>query len=102
VRAIFIKGESEYGATRVFVDELAGAFGREGYTSVVIDALGELDLQGALRREAAFGPTELVYTVGMLGELRDTSGQSLGQIFGAPHVLRLGRTARSAKRPNQT
>lgn len=86
VRVVFIKGQSDYDATRVFVDELAGAFEREGYASVVIDA-GEPDLQETLRREAAAGPTELIYTVGMLGELRDKDGRSLGQIFGAPHVL---------------
>ncbi|MGR4864169.1 glycosyltransferase family protein [Caulobacter sp. LARHSG274] len=87
MRAVFVKGRSEYDATRIFVDELADAFTRQGYSAVVIDALGEPDLDEALAREAAAGPTAFVYTVGMLGEKRDRQGRSVGQVFGAPHVL---------------
>lgn len=87
MRAVFLKGASEYDATRIFVDELAGAFARQGYETVVIDALGEPDLDEALAREAAAGPTAFVYTVSMLGEKRDRQGRSIGQLFGAPHVL---------------
>lgn len=87
MRAVFVKGQSGYDATRIFVDELASAFERRGYAIAVIDALAGPDLGRALIREAAAGPVAFVFTIGILGELRDQQGRSLGQIFGAPHVL---------------
>jgi hypothetical protein len=87
MRAVFLKGVSGYDATRIFIDELAAAFTRQGYSAVIIDAVEEPDLDEALAREAAVGPTAFVYSVGILGEKRDPQGRSIGQVFGAPHVL---------------
>ena len=87
MRAVFIKVQSQYDATRAFTDELAGAFARRGFAATVIDAPAEPDLALAFAREAAAGPAALVYTVGALGEWRDAQGRSLGAVFGAPHVL---------------
>lgn len=87
MRAVFVKVQSQYDATRVFVDELAAAFVQRGFATKVIDALAEPDLDQALAREAAAAPATLVYSVGTLGEWRDARGRSLGEVFGAPHVV---------------
>jgi hypothetical protein len=87
MRAVFVKVQSQYDATRIFTDELAAAFAERGFATTVIDALAEPDLEQAFAREAAVAPTSLVYSVSVLGEWRDARGRSLGDIFGAPHVV---------------
>jgi hypothetical protein len=87
MRIVFVKVQSQYDATRVFIDELAAAFAQRGFATTIIDALAEPDLDAAFDREAAVGPTTLVYSVGTLGEWRDGRGRSLGEIFDAPHVV---------------
>lgn len=86
MRAVFIKGPSQYDATRLFTDELAAAFSAAGHEAVVVDAVGQADLAATLRAVAE-GPTDLVHTYGILGDARGLIGQSLGEIFAAPHVL---------------
>lgn len=86
MRAVFIKGPSQYDATRVFTDELAAAFTGQGHEAVVVDAAGRDDLAATLRA-AAEVPTDLVHTFGILGDARGLIGQSLGELFAAPHVL---------------
>lgn len=86
MRAVFIKGRSLYDATRLFTDELAAAFTRQGHEVVVLDALEEGDFGTTAAREAAAGP-DLVHSIGCLGDLRDSLGRSLGEMFRAPHVL---------------
>jgi len=87
MRAVFIKVQSQYDATRAFTDALAAAFVQRGFSAAVIDVLAEPDLGLAFAREAAAGRATLVYSVGALGEWRDSGGRSLSQIFGAPHVV---------------
>lgn len=87
MRVVFVKVQSQYDATRIFTDELAAAFTQRGFTTTIIDALAESDLDAAFVREAAAGPTLLVYSVGALGEWRDAHGRSLGEVFDAPHVV---------------
>lgn len=86
MRAVFIKGPSQYDATRLFTDELAGAFSAAGHEAVVVDVVGQADLAATLRA-AAEGPTDLVHSYGILGDARGLIGRSLGEIFAAPHVL---------------
>ena len=87
MRAVFVKVQSQYDATRAFTEELAAAFAQRGYATAVIDATAEPDLGKAFAREAAAGPATLVYSIGALGEWRDAAGRSVSQIFGAPHVV---------------
>ncbi|WP_184722339.1 glycosyltransferase [Caulobacter sp.] len=87
MRAVFIKGPSQYDATRLFSDQLAAAFAGRGHEAVVVDALAEDDLGAALARVAAEGQADLVHTYFCLGDARALIGRSLGEIFGAPHVL---------------
>lgn len=87
MRIVLIKGQSGYDALRVFIDDVAAAFTERGYEAVVIDAVAEPDLDLAFRGAAAAGPTTLVFTFNVLGDYRDPDGRSLGQVFGAPHVI---------------
>lgn len=87
MRVILIKGASAYDALRVFIDELAAAFAERGHHPEIIDGLAEPNLEAAFQRAAAAGPTELVFTFNILGDYRAIDGRSLGQIFGAPHVV---------------
>ncbi|PIB95905.1 glycosyltransferase [Caulobacter sp. X] len=86
MRAVFIQGQSQYGATRLFIDEMVAAFRRRGYATKVIDIMAESD-PGVAMAIAAGTETDLVYTVGILGEYRDAQGRGIGQIFNAPHVI---------------
>lgn len=86
MRVVFVKIASQYDAARMFIDEMAAAFARHGYATVVVDLVGQADL-GAALRAAALEPVDLVYSIGGLGDARGLIGQSLGEIFAAPHVL---------------
>lgn len=86
MRVVLVKGQSTYDALRVFIDDLAAAFAARGYEPVVIDLLGP-DPSGDVDRAAAAGGVSLVFTFNILGEYRDRRGWTLGQIFGAPHVV---------------
>lgn len=87
MRAILIKGQSQYDATRVFIDGLSMALARRGIAPIVIDAVGQTDIGAALAQASAGGDVAFVYSICIGGEWRDTAGRSLGQICGAPHVL---------------
>lgn len=84
---LLLKARSRYGATRLFVDEAAAAFERAGHATLVVDIPdtgNEADFAGA----AAAGPRfDLVYSIGLFGESRDSNGRSIAQVVGAPHVL---------------
>lgn len=86
MRIVLIKGESRYEALRLFLDDIGAAFAARGYEVTIIDAPAEPDLDAALSRAAARKST-LVFTFGILGDYRDPDGRSLGQVFGAPHVV---------------
>ena len=87
MRVVLFKGASAYGATRTFIDEAAAAFERKGYTPSIVDVIPGMDLPEALRREAEAGPIALAYSITILGEFRDATGRSIGEMLGAPHVL---------------
>lgn len=86
MRAVLIKGESRYEALTVFLDHLAAALQARGYDVAMIDAVAESDRGAAFRREAA-SASDFVFTFNILGDYRDPDGRSLGQVFGAPHVV---------------
>ncbi|MCK5908956.1 MAG: glycosyltransferase family 1 protein [Caulobacter sp.] len=87
MRAVFIKGGSQYDATRLFIDEMAAAFRRRGHETTVIDGVVDADLRDVFAAAAAQGQTDLVYTISLFGDFRDECGRSVAQIFNAPHVL---------------
>jgi hypothetical protein len=85
MHAILIKGVSQYGVLRLFIDELAEAFGRAGVRPVVIDAQEPGALAAALGDRALHG-ARLVFTFNILGEALHL-GRPIGAVFGAPHVI---------------
>jgi hypothetical protein len=87
LNVILIKGRSTYDATRVFIDEIAEAFRRAGDVVQVVDLAEEPDELGYIARRAAGGSYDLIFSIGLFGELHDEAGRSLSQIVGAPHVI---------------
>ena len=87
MRILIMKGQSQYGGTRLFADQAAEAFRAAGHEVEVLD-LGGTDNGGALilaYRPA--GPLDLVFTINIAGEFRDSLGRRIRDLFGAPHVV---------------
>jgi hypothetical protein len=87
VRAVLLKGPSQYEGTRTFIDHAAAALTRRGYTADIIDLMGAADPMALILAAAAAGPTSFAFSINMLGEARDGAARSMRQIFGAPHVV---------------
>ena len=85
MHAILIKGVSQYGVLRLFVDELAEAFSRAGVRPVVIDAQQPDALVTALEDRSLYG-ARLVFTFNILGEALH-GDRPIGDVFGAPHII---------------
>jgi hypothetical protein len=107
VRVLLIKGHSLYGGTRLFLDCAAGALQARGLHCDVLDLATTSDPRGMLETAAEVVMTDLILTIGILGEYRDPAGRSLAEAFGAPHVLwhvdyLLGQFARLEQTPAET
>ena len=87
MRILIIKGQSQYGGTRLFVDEAAAAFHRNGHEVEVLDVGDVADAGQRLLAHAPTTRTDLVFTINIAGEFRDTLGRSLSDLYGAPHVI---------------
>lgn len=86
-RIALIKGPSQYGLLRFFIDDAARAFRSRGYQTVVLDALAvENDLE-IYRQLRDAGPLDLVFTIGIFGASRDALGRSIFEATGTPHVI---------------
>lgn len=86
-RIALIKGPSQYGLLRFFIDDAARAFQMRGYQTVVLDALAvenDLEIYRQLRDAA---PLDLVLTIGIFGASRDEFGRSIFEATGTPHVI---------------
>jgi hypothetical protein len=87
MRILIIKGQSQYGGTRLFVDEAAAAFQRLGHEVEILDVGDVADAGQRLLAHAPTTRTDLVFTINIVGEFRDTLGRSLSDLYGAPHVI---------------
>jgi hypothetical protein len=87
MRILVIKGQSQYGGTRLFADEAAAAFGGRGHEVEVLDVGDVADAGQRLLAHAPTTRTDLVFTINIAGEFRDTLGRSLSDLYGAPHVI---------------
>jgi hypothetical protein len=86
MRVVMVKGQSQYGGTRLFIDHAATAFRKMGWDADVVDlATGESI--SSLIHAAARRPTDLLFTINYLGEFRDQTGRTMSELFRAPHVL---------------
>jgi hypothetical protein len=87
VRAVLIKGPSQYDGTRTFIDEAAKALEKRGYVAEVVDVAGVANPWEAMIAAAERGPAHLVFTVNILGEARHPERGWLSELFSAPHVV---------------
>jgi hypothetical protein len=86
LRILLLKGLSQYGGTRLFVDEAASAFRRGGYQVDVLDLGAGETLEADL--VAASGQRhDLVFSLNILGDFRIATGLTLAELLGCPHVL---------------
>jgi hypothetical protein len=87
MRILIVKGQSQYGGTRLFADEAAAAFRRRGHEVEVLDVGDVADAGPRLLAHAPTAGAELVFTINIAGEFRDSQGRSLSELYGAPHVI---------------
>ena len=90
MQIVMIKGTSQYDVLSLFLDEIAEGFREIGKTPVIFrtDSQG-FELGRKIRETRANGPIDLVYTINILGEVRDTGGRSISDLAGAPHIIHL-------------
>jgi len=89
MRILMMKGQSQYGGTRLFADLAAAALARRGHHVDMLD-LGEAESAGMLvLQHAASGPPSygLIFTINIAGEFKDSAGRRLKDLYGAPHVV---------------
>jgi len=87
LRAVLLKGPSQYEGTRTFIDHAAAALQQRGYRADVVDLLGIEAPIVPILEAASAGPTAFVFSINMLGEARDGFGRTMAQMFAAPHVV---------------
>ncbi len=85
-RIALIKGPSQYGLLRFFIDDVARAFRARGFQTVVLDVLASSDLE-IFRQVRDAGPFDLVFTIGIFGESRDELGRGMLEATGTPLVI---------------
>ncbi|THD70282.1 glycosyltransferase [Phenylobacterium sp.] len=89
MRILIMKGQSQYGGTRLFADLAAQAFQRRGHEVDILD-LGATDNGGMLilAHAQTSGPVDLIFTINICGEFIDSAGRRLTDLYGgAPHVI---------------
>jgi len=89
MRILMMKGQSQYGGTRLFADLAAAALARRGHQVDMLD-LGETESAGMLILHHAAsgpGPYGLIFTINIGGEFKDSAGRRLRDLYGAPHVV---------------
>ncbi|MDB5424345.1 MAG: hypothetical protein JWQ29_1761 [Phenylobacterium sp.] len=87
MRILMIKGQSQYGGTRLFAEQAAAAFRRRGHEVEVLDVGDTGDAGPRLLAHAPTATAELVFTINIAGEFRDSLGRTLSDLYGAPHVV---------------
>ncbi|HZZ33724.1 MAG TPA: glycosyltransferase [Phenylobacterium sp.] len=89
MRILIMKGQSQYGGTRLFADLATDAFRRRGHEVDVLD-LGGTDNGGMLilAHAPTAGQVDLIFTINIGGEFVDSLGRRLPDLYGgAPHVV---------------
>jgi len=87
MRILNIKGPSQYGGTRLFADEAAAALRRRGHEVEVLDVGDVADAGPRVLAHARTAQVDLVFTINIAGEFRDSQGWTLRDLYGAPHVV---------------
>jgi hypothetical protein len=87
VDILVIKGQSQYGGTRLFADEAAAAFVRRGDRAEVLDLADRETFKEDLAEAAAATRFDLVLSFNILGDFRSPAGATMAELFGCPHVV---------------
>lgn len=87
MRILMIKGQSQYGGTRLFIDKAAQAFRGRGHTVEVLDFGDVADGAPRLLAHAPTAGVDLVLTINIAGEFHDAQGRPLSALYRAPHVV---------------
>jgi hypothetical protein len=88
VRILIIKGQSQYGGTRLFCDCAAEAFRRARHEVEVLDAADFAPIGAFILAHArSAGQFDLIFTINILSDFKDALGRTLSDLYGGPHVL---------------
>jgi hypothetical protein len=87
MRILTIKGQSQYGGTRLFADQAAAAFQRRGHEVEILDVGDTGDAGPRILAHAPTASADLIFTINIAGEFRDSLGRTLSDLYGAPHVV---------------
>ncbi len=88
MRVALLKGQSQYGVLRDFVDEIAAGFARRGWDAQVLDFPEKCDLLVDFPRALmGAGPLDLVFSVNAFSEYHDDAGHTVADLTKAPYVL---------------
>jgi hypothetical protein len=87
MRILMMKGQSQYGGTRLFADYAAAAFRRRGFEVEILDLGGTDNGSPLILDYRPGGPLDLIFTINIAAEFIDSLGRRLRDLFGAPHVV---------------
>lgn len=87
MRILLLKGQSQYDALRLFIDEAQAAFAAAGHEAVVVDLTNGFDMAGLPAHLEALGPFDLAFSYVILGDYRAADGRTLSEVIRAPHVI---------------
>ncbi|CAN5209800.1 hypothetical protein BH11PSE2_BH11PSE2_07180 [soil metagenome] len=76
-----------YEGTRTFIDHAAAAFRARGASADIVELSDVEDPMLPIFAAAAGGPTDLVFSINIFGEVTDAAGRGMATIFEAPHVV---------------
>jgi hypothetical protein len=87
LKVLLLKGRSGYEATRLFIDEVAAAFRRRGDEARILDLAPEDQELAYIAGATAGQRFDLVFSIGLFGELISSEGLGVGDVVGAPLVV---------------
>lgn len=87
MKVVLIKGQSQYGVLRCHIDEVEKAFTARGDSVAVIDVQQPGVMANLAEHLAAQRPADLVFSIGIYGEFTDSTGRTVRDLTGAPHVV---------------
>lgn len=87
MRILIMKGQSLYGGTRLFCDHAAAAFVRRGHEVELLDLTQSESAGMQILAHAPTAAVDLVFTINIAGEFRDSLGRTITDLYDAPHVV---------------
>jgi hypothetical protein len=86
VKAVLLKGASEYNVLRYAIDDIAEAFAARGWQAEIVDVSTIRDHDTLRARLRPLRPADLVFSFMILGDyVKD--GETVSNLLGCPHVV---------------